>query len=69
MTPQDLAWNEDTDSAELQLSEEETLRIYRSSNGTFLMYHFDAEFEIIRRAGGMPWEAIVDYINMVRGES
>jgi len=69
MRPQDLTWNQDTDSSEIQLSGQETLRIYRSSNGTFLMYHFDEQFEIIRRASGMPWEAIVDYIDMVRGES
>ena len=68
MTPQDLAWNQDTESAEVQLSQGEMLRIYRSSNGSFCMYHFDAEFETIRRASGMPWEVIVDYINMVRGE-
>ena len=70
MTPQDLVWNQETDSAELQLADGESVRIYRSSNGTtFSMYHFDAEYEILRRASGMPWEAIVDYINMVRGES
>ena len=68
MTPQDLVWNEETDSAELKLADGESVRIYRSNNG-FSMYHFDSEFEILRRASGMPWEAIVDYINMVRGES
>lgn len=68
MTPQDLVWNEETESTDVQLTDGESVRIFRSNSG-FSMYHFDEQFEILRRASGMPWEAIVDYINMVRGES
>jgi hypothetical protein len=67
MTQQDLTWNEDT--AEIILPHNETLRIYRSNGGTFSVYQFDADFEIVRRWPRMPWQEIVNYINMIRGES
>ena len=69
MTQQDLTWNEDTDSTEIALPDNQTLRIYRSNNGTFSVYQFDVDFEIVRRWPRMPWEEIVNYINMIRGES